>query len=402
MITFEKALAAILSNTCSLPTNKIPVENSIGSVLQEDVYSKLEMPPFNKSAMDGYAINAGYIKKVPVRLKCIGLIQAGDNFRKKVNCGECVKIMTGAPIPDGTDSVVMVENTREVGKYVEMLKNVKKGKNVCFRGEDLKIGQKVLSKGIKISSSNISLLATIGRRFVRVIRTPRVAILNTGGEIVPSGKKLSKYKIYNANGPQLSALLTSDNIEPHSLGIAGDNTKELKGAIKKGLQNDILLISGGVSMGDYDLVPGILKSSGVRKIFHNVKIKPGKPLFFGKTGNTLVFGIPGNPVSNFLTYLIFIRPSIYRMMGYKCCEPEFNSGIIEREFPQKLGRKHFVLVKVTEKGLKYYLRPVNSHGSADILALSKADGFMVVEENRSIVKKHTKIKFITWKRIYKN
>jgi molybdopterin molybdotransferase len=398
MIRYEKALNLILNNTKELPAEKLVIESSVGRILKEDVYSDIEMPPFNKSAMDGYAVKAIDIKRVPVQLRCIGFIEAGQVFKKKVRRGECVKIMTGASLPDDTDSVVMIEDTRQSGEWVEISRDVRKWGNVCVRGEDIKKGQKLLAKGRLIRHQDIAILATVGRRYVRVAGKPKVAVLNTGGEIVSAGHKLSGKKIYNSNGPQLLALLKLDGINPCFLGIAKDRPRELKSLVDKGLKADCLLISGGVSVGDYDLVPGILYSLGVKKVFHNVKTKPGKPLLFGKRRNTIVFGIPGNPVSNFLAYYIFIHPALLKMMGNRQCGPCFEEGILEEDFRQRPGRKHFVAAKITKRDYRYYIKPVESHGSADTLALSKADGFMVAEADVRTAKAHSRVKFITWKK----
>lgn len=397
MIPYEEALRRILNNTHLLPAERIMAQDSVGRTIKEDIYSTIEMPPFDKSAMDGFALIAADARKAPVKLKCIGLIQAGQSFKKRLKRGECVKIMTGAPLPEGADSVAMVENSRQSGDAVEILSAVKEGENVCFRGEDLAGKQKVLNQGVNISPSHVALLATVGRRFVRVVAKPEVSILNTGGEIVQPGNKLGKNKIYNSNGPMLEALLKSDGIQPNLLGIAKDNDKELKEKIKTGLAADILLISGGVSMGDYDLVPDVLRRLGVKPVFHKVNIKPGKPLFFGLRKRTLVFGIPGNPVSNFLAYLVFIRPAIQKLTGREHFAPEFKEGIMKEGFYGKISRKHFVLVMIDKKDCRYYLTPISSHGSADIPALAKADGFMVIDKNSALAKKGSKIKFITWK-----
>jgi len=397
MMQYEEALENILKNTYPLSAEKVMIEESVGRILKEDIYSKIKMPPFDKAAVDGYAINVQDVKNVPIKLRNIGIIQAGDPFEKKLTKGDCVKIMTGAPLPPGTDSVVMIEDTRQFDDFVEILKVIKKGENVCFQGEDIGEGQKVIDQGTKISSSHVAVLATVGRRFIRMSGKPKVSILNTGGEIVQPGVKLSKNKIYNSNGPMLQALLKSDGVESCFLGIVKDNIEELKSVIKNGFKANILLISGGVSMGEYDLIPEVLENMEVKKIFHKVNIKPGKPLFFGIKNKTLIFGIPGNPISNFLAYLIFIRPALYKMLGHSNFQPDFKTGLIDREFNTKTERKHFVLVKITKNKNHYYLTPIFSHGSADILALSKADGFMVVDTNISTIEKNSKIQFITWK-----
>ncbi|MFH1504183.1 MAG: gephyrin-like molybdotransferase Glp [Candidatus Omnitrophota bacterium] len=397
MIEFEGALSAVLKSVCALAAERTLIKESVGKVLAEDIYSKVEMPPFDKSAMDGYAVNSLDVKKAPVKLKCIGILQAGRNFKKKINRGECVKIMTGAPIPKGADSVVMVENTRFSGEYVEILPAPKKWENICFKGEDIKLGQKIADKGACVCVSDIALLAAAGNRYVKTVKFPRVSSLNTGSEIISLGKKLGKNKIYNSNGPQIYSLLKADGIAPCCLGVVRDNFQELVKAVKKGFKHDILLISGGVSAGDYDLVPKALEKAGVKKIFHKVKIKPGKPLYFGKYKKTVIFGVPGNPVSNFSTYILFIRPAIYKMMGRGGYKLDFKEGIIKESFKHKIGRTHFIPVKILIKQGKYQISPLNSRGSADIFTLSKADAFMMAEAETSVVKKNSKVKFITWR-----
>lgn len=399
MISFESALKKIIKNTSVQPAEKIRIQDSPGRVLAEDIYSALEMPPFDKAAMDGYALKASETANLARKLRCIGLIQAGDIFDKRVKKNECVKIMTGAPLPAGADSVVMVENAIESAGFVKVLKPARKGENVCFRGEDIRRNQKVIQLRTIISPVHVAVLAALGKQAVKVIARPQVAILNTGGEIVVPGGKLGKNKIYNSNGPMLEALLKSDGICPLRLGIAKDNPEELKKKISLGLQSDVLLISGGVSMGDYDLVPDVLRSLGVKKIFHKVNIKPGKPLFFGIKDKTIVFGIPGNPVSNFVTYFIFIQASLHKAMGYARFGIEPQEGVLMTEFCSKVGRKHFVPIEIKKEKNKYCLRPVFSHGSADILAFSRADGLMIVEAGRPGLRKKAKVNFLTWKKI---
>lgn len=400
MISYEQAIECILKNTRVLADQQALLTDSLGRILKEDIIANIEMPPFNKSAMDGYALKSADIKKIPAKLRCIGLIQAGDSFKKRVSRGECVKIMTGAPIPSGADSVAMVEFTKALGKGVTILKTARKWENIFFKGEDFKRGRVVLRKGVKISPSHIAVIAAVGEKNVKVSPKPKVALLNTGGEIVPLGIKLGKNKIYNSNGPILEALLRSDHIQPIALGVARDNIKELARAIKEGFKADALLVSGGVSMGDYDLVPDVLNGLGARKIFHKVNIKPGKPLFLGVKGKTVVFGIPGNPVSVFLAYLIFVRPAIRKMAGLADYRTEFKEGVIDKEFRAKAGRRNFVLTKILKKSGIYHLTPIAGRSSADTLSLARADGFMVMEQNAGIIKRNSAVKFFTWKAIY--
>jgi molybdopterin molybdotransferase len=398
MINYEEALNAILSNTKRCKKEKVLLKDSIGMILNENIYSGVEMPPFDKSAMDGYAVISRDSRKIPAVLKCIGVIQAGSKAVKRMRKGECIKIMTGAPIPGNADSVIKVEDTNSSGRSVELFKSTRKYENVCKKGEDIRSGMKVVNRGTKILPSHVAVIAACGRKYVSVIKRPRVAIINTGEEIIVAGKKLGRGEIYNSNGPTLSALLQADGFEPVYLGVVKDKKSDLLRVIKKGLKVDVLLISGGVSMGDYDFVPEVLGMLGVRKIFHKVKVKPGKPLFFGKKdGNKYVFGIPGNPVSTYVTYNVFIYPALNKMMGLKNNGLDLKKGIMEASYKKKSGRKQFVLVNVDKKSGKYFLTPRCSHGSGDILSLSRADGIMVVEKDVTELKKKSEVFFFIWR-----
>lgn len=397
MISYNQALKAIGNNIKPLPLEMVKIELSFGRIITQNLTSPINLPPFNKSAVDGYALRSQETKNRLVKLHSIGCIEAGQNFTKPIKPKECVKIMTGAAIPKNLDSVIMLEEIKtSLKNFILISRKVAKGENVCLKGEDIKKGQKVINKNRIIKISDIALLAGIGKSEVLVRKKPEVAIINTGGEIINPGQKLKTQQIYNSNGPQLKSLLLAEGITPNFLGIAKDTPKELIPLISQGLKADILLISGGVSMGDFDLVPKILGQLGVKKIFHKVKIKPGKPVFFGKKNKTYVFGIPGNPVSNFLIYLLLIKPAIYKLLGYKNYLPKFKLGKLTQNIYNKPGRLHFVLVNVEKKADNYLLKPILSHGSADILSLAKANGFMLVEENEKQVKANSIKKFISW------
>jgi molybdopterin molybdotransferase len=393
MISFKEAVKTVLRHARPLPAVQTRIEEAVGRALLEDVHSGMDMPPFNKSAVDGYAVRAADL--VGGReLRCSGLIQAGDSFKGKMCAGECIKIMTGAPVPAGADAVVMVEFTSERDGLVTFKGSIKKGTNIARRGEDIKKGQKILSRGIVIKISHIAVLAAVGRGHVRTGALPKVSLINTGGEIVPPGAKLAGNRIYNSNGPMLSAMLKTDKICAAPV-IVRDDAKKMRAALSRALKADMLLISGGVSMGDYDLVPAVLKSLGVREIFHKVRVRPGKPLFFGVKGRTLVFGIPGNPVANFMAYLAYIRPAIRKMGGRPDFAPKFKTGTCAVKFEPRTPRKALVLSKVSERA-DYSLTEVSNNGSADILALAQANGFTVVKEGGSL-KKNGKAAFISWR-----
>ncbi len=392
MITFEEAIAAVLRSAKPLPAVPVRLEDAAGRALAEDVRSGLDMPPFDKSAVDGYAVRAGGIKP-GTELGNFGLIQAGDIFKGKVPPGACVKIMTGAPVPPGADAVVMVEDTSEKDGLVRFAAGIKKGKNIARRAEDIKKGQLILRRGAVIRISHIAALAAAGRGSVKCGTLPSVALVNTGGEIIPPGRTRGKNQIYNSNGPMLAALLKADGINAAPV-IVRDDAAKLGAALARALKADIVLISGGVSMGDYDLVPGILKSLGVKQIFHKVRVRPGKPMFFGMKGRTLVFGIPGNPVANFMAYLAYIRPAIRKMSGRPDFAPQFLDGICAGAFEPRTPRRALVLSTVRAK-VEFSLAEVANNGSADILALAEASGFTMIKENGA-VKKGGRASFISW------
>ncbi|MFH1867984.1 MAG: gephyrin-like molybdotransferase Glp [Candidatus Omnitrophota bacterium] len=398
MISLDKAIEHIISKTTRLNIERIPVNNAIGYILAEDIRAIHDLPAFNKSAMDGYALCSADTDSIPVELLCKGIIKAGSSYRNTIRSGECVKIMTGSPLPEGADSVVMVENTRErkdKGR-VMVLKRTGRYENICFKGEDIRRGSLVLKKGTCLRGPEVSIASSLGRSKISVYRKPSVAILNTGDEVVEPGNRLRRGMIYNSNGPMLISMLNDMRVRSEYLGIAKDEDKALADIIRKGFKHDIIILSGGVSMGDYDLVPSALKKCGVRKVFHKIKMKPGKPVFFGTRKSSLVFGVPGNPVSTYLTFLILIKPSIEKMMG-KAPNLSMREGILKENFRQKKGRKHFVPVKALNKGSRLEIFPVKSyHGSADIASLSQANSFMVVDGSRAFLKKNSMIKVILW------
>lgn len=398
MITFEEAFARVLTKAKRLAAKAAPLHQAAGCVLAENVKATFPMPPFNKSAMDGYALRAADVENVPVTLKVEGIILPGKAFAKGIKKGRCARIMTGAALPRGADCVVMVENTGEGEKtgFVRILKKARRWENVCFKGEDIRKGSIVLKKGTLMRPPEVAVAASVGRMELRVYQKPTAAILNTGDEIVEPGRRRGRGEIYNSNGPMLYSHLIAMGIETEYLGIARDKVKELKAAVKKGLARDMLILSGGVSMGDYDLVPRALKECGVKEVFHKVRQKPAKPLFFGTRKGTIVFGIPGNPVSTFLVFCAYIRPAIEKMIG-KDAGLRTERGILRVDFRQKPGRKHFVPAHTYRENGTLMVEPVPSyHGSADIASVVKANAFMIIDRGIAFVKKGETVEALLW------
>lgn len=394
MLELNIALDRIINSSDILKNISIKVIDSVDHILNEDIYSTIDMPPFNKSAMDGYAFKHNGKETHEMEFSNIGIVAAGDIFTKTMKANECVSIMTGAPLPSSTDTVIPIENTYKKDEIIIFDKNIKPGSNVCLQGEDIEKGQLVLEKGTLIKTSHIAVISACGYKEIKVIRKPKIAILNTGSEIVEPGKKLESGQIYNSNGQMLQAMCKNIGIDAEYIGIAKDDEDNLSKALTDGLKYDILLISGGVSMGEFDLVPGMLEKLGVEKIFHKVKIKPGKPLFFGKHSRGVVFGLPGNPLSNYVGFILFVTTAVKKMMNSNDILPKFELGFMTKEFNQRTGRKNFFPAIIKEDDDQFFITPVESNGSADILSLSKANGFLIADEDISVINVGEETEFI--------
>ena len=374
MISVEEALRLLREQVPNPSIENISLEHAHLRVLAEDVFSDIDLPPFHRSMMDGYAVRStdasGYL--------VVEEIPAGKSPQKVLGPGECSKIMTGAPVPSGADAVQRVEKTKRVGDRVDFLEKVEAGQNVAVQGEDLQEGEKVLSSGEFISSVHVGMLATIGKSSLAVYRRPSVAILVTGNEIVEPGEACSGATIRNANGPSLRAQCESLHLEPTYLGIARDEEADLRDLIRKGLEHDVLIITGGVSAGDWDLVIPCLEQEGVTHQFHKVSIKPGKPLFFGTRGATRIFGLPGNPVSSFVTFEVFLRPFLRWMMGGTLGDPR-RPSLLKGEVSAKGNRDRYLPAWVEGE----FVHPVPWNGSGDLFGLAKANCLLVVPVGKS-------------------
>ncbi len=393
MISMFEALDIILKKSKPLDTEEIPIQSSYNRVLAQDVQSDIDIPPFNKSAMDGYAVKSADLEKLPAQLSITGSIPAGSYDNNRVFSGTCAKIMTGAPVPEGADSVVMIEDTEALSDgRIRIHKRCVHGQNICSKGEDVKKGMRVLQKGGVIRGPEIATLASVGKQRVCVRCVPSVGIVSTGNEIVEPAEELRYGKIRNSNGPMLNALVQALGCTACYLGIAGDEEDSLRDVICKGLENDLLLLSGGVSMGDYDLIPSLLQKEGAEILFHKVWVKPGKPLLFAVKGKCIIFGIPGNPVSNFTTFQLFIKPALYKMMGRRDYQLKLENAILSREFQSRSNRIHIVPGRYTIEEGCVHIYPLSLNGSADIIGCTGSNCLAIIEEGIKTLKMGMKVK----------
>jgi molybdopterin molybdotransferase len=373
MIPFEKAYKIVMNSSFSTGSEKIPFTESLNRILAADVISDMEMPPFNKASVDGFACRKSDLGN---ELEIIETVTAGGWPEKPADKNLCTRIMTGAAVPEGADCVIMVEDTETLpsGK-IKFTGSSTKG-NIAFKGEDIKKGDVVLRAGHKITPPYIGVMATVGHTSVTVSRKPRASIISSGDELVEPHEKPGRSQIRNCNAFQLMAQTERAGAEGKYYGIARDDEKETFDIIQKAIsENDLVIISGGVSMGDFDFIPSVLEKTGVRILFSRVAVQPGKPTTFGIHPGALVFGLPGNPVSSFMQFEILIRPLISKMMGYTW-QPLIKTLPLKDDFLRKSAdRMGLVPVIMTDDEL---VSPVEYHGSAHISAIPGALGIIAI------------------------
>ena len=404
MISVEQALEKILSYVDVLEDEEGSILDCLGQVLAEDVYSTVNIPPLDNSAMDGYAVQSrdtrGASKESPRFLRVIDTVPAGSISKCEIESGIAIRIMTGAPVPKGADSVVQFEDTDEVSRpkgfdEIGILKEIETGLNIRRAGEDIAKGSLVLSKGTVIRPSEVGVLASLGRSMGKVIRRPIVAILATGEELVDINHSLPPGKIYNSNSYSLAALVRRYGGIPKILGIARDNEDSLVAKLRQGLDADMLVTSGGVSVGDYDIVKDVLAKQG-EIAFWTVRMKPGKPLAFGvikgvnREGvakDIPHLGLPGNPVSSMVTFELFVRPSILKMMGKKNLTKPTIEAVIENPVANRDGRRIFARAIVGKRNGQYFARLTGPQGSGILTSMSLANGLVIVPEDKTRVEK---------------
>jgi len=399
MIQFEEAYNIVVNSAFEPELERIYFHRSLGCILAENVISDMDMPPFNKSAMDGYACR---YQDLSSELEVIEIIQAGNVPQKDIGSRQCSKIMTGAMIPKGSDCVLMVENVEETlfGKIKykkEVLeeiecrvdKNEKPRLNICYQGEDIRKGDIVIEKGTYIKAQHIATMAAVGYIEVLVSKKPKIAIIPTGSEIVEPNVIPSISQIRNSNGSQLIAQLKNIGIEASYYGIAGDTEKETMDFIQRAYnENDLIILTGGVSKGDFDLVPEILQKLQFKLLFQEIAVQPGKPTVFGKRESKYCFGLPGNPVSSFVQFELLVKPLIYKLMGMQS-SPVNLSLLLGKDFLRKNDKRlAFLPILVDEEGCAI---PLEYHGSAHINGFDRAWGLMLVPIGTKEIKKGEKV-----------
>lgn len=381
MISVREALDLVLCELPHLGIEQVPLPHALGRVLAAPVRAARDIPPFRNSAMDGYAVRAvdtaAATATVPVRLRILELVGAGALPRQTVGPGTATKIMTGSPMPDGADAVVRLEDTAEHGGGVDVHTAVAAGSNVRHAGEDMRAGETVLTPGRALRPADIGLLASLGVAVVGVRRKPAVAILSTGDELVELGQPLAPGQIVNSNAYTLAAAVEEAGGTPRLLGIVRDTVEETRRAFLDAFSSDVVLSTGGVSMGTFDLVRATLAELGVVERFWKVAQKPGKPLAFGMRNGVPVFGLPGNPVSSLVCFYVYVRPALRAMQGFEYLHLPSVEAILDETVRTANGLTEFVRCTVVGEPGDYHARATGSQSSGVLRSLSLGQGLLV-------------------------
>jgi molybdopterin molybdotransferase len=395
MISVERALETILAGCRPLGFEKIDILEASGRVIGEDVIAQRDIPPAPNSAKDGYAVRSidtkGAKARKPMELRVIETIAAGSLSRKTVNKGQAARIMTGAVIPKGADAVVLREDTDEKGKTVIIKTSMSRGAEIRFAGEDVKKGELVIKTGSVLRPGHIGMLAALGRAFVTVYQKPRVAILSTGDELVELEADPSPGKIVNSNSYSLAAQVRDCGGIPMMMGIAHDNRSELAEKFQAAGRADVILSSGGVSVGDYDFVKDVMADSGNAMHFWKVAMRPGKPTAFGSINGVPLFGLPGNPAAVMVSFEQLVRPYLLKMQGHTQIFRQIFKAVSAQNIRKETGFKHFLRAVVQKEGDRYVVRTTGEQGSGILKSMVTANAFIVLDENVSSVKKEDEV-----------
>jgi|WetSurMetagenome_2_1015567.scaffolds.fasta_scaffold02615_4 molybdopterin molybdotransferase len=374
MIQLQEALRIVLDSAHPLKPERAKLNEALGRILAEDIAADMDVPPFDKATMDGYACRRADLGSVMTEIETI---TAGRIPAKIIGPNQCAKIMTGAAVPTGADCVIMIEQTQTVGKDAIRFLRERTLENIFRRAQDIRAGQIVLAKGEKIGPRHVAVLASVGCAEVPVARQPRVGVIATGDELVAPEVRPEGAQIRNSNGPQLLAQLAAMGLRTRDYGIVKDAMEDINALLKQALaENDVVIVSAGVSAGDFDLVPEAMRQNQVRLLFEKIAVKPGKPTVFGVSERTYCFGLPGNPVSTFVVFELLLKPFLCRLMGHDFLPVCVRMRLDETVERKDIERQSWIPVTIT--GLDS-ARPVPYHGSAHLSALCEADGLISIE-----------------------
>jgi len=394
LVSLDEAKQTIAKNFSPKPAGKeiVSLQHAYNRILAEDVVAPLAVPPFNRSTVDGYAVKAedtfGAEEDRPIALRLCGQVRVGEPPKVAVEEGTTVEIVTGAPLPEGANAVVMFENTVKKEKTILVHTSVSKGENVMKAGSDIQKGETALKKGQMLGAYEIGVLAALGLTKVKVYKRPKVAILSTGAEVVEPGKPLTTGKIYDINAHALSAAVMECGGEPVNLGIVQDETRKMEAALKRALDMaDLVITSGGVSVGPTDIIPKVLDTLGKPGVIvYGIAVKPGKPTTVAVVNGKPVFSLPGNPTSALLVFQLLVRPIIVGMTGRPAEKPRTVKAVAATKMFAARGRRTFVTVHLTkDEDGNFVASPVPLGLSGAITTLSKADGFVEIHESQQFI-----------------
>jgi molybdopterin molybdotransferase len=386
MLSFAEARNLVIAKTqlhaSTRPTVTLPLTAALGHVLAQQIHADRDYPPFHRSTRDGYAVHASQASP-GAALRCVGEIKAGDTVTQPLFPGTCIQIMTGAAVPPDADAVVMIEFTKRNGDIVTFDRSTQPSQNIVPLGSEAHAGDLALQPGLRLGFAELAVAAQVGAATLQCCKKPRVAILSTGDEVVPITETPGPFHIRNSNTISLAAQIQLAGGEPVPLINALDRVDDLSAKIEQGLREDILVLSGGVSMGKYDLVESVLKGMGAEFFFDAVAIRPGKPAVFGRCRNTLIFGLPGNPVSTMLAFQLFVIPAMDILSGAEPRHLPFLEATLAEPLNEKSGLTHFLPARLEWSGSAPKVSALRWQGSGDIAALTHANCFLVVPADRA-------------------
>ena len=386
MLSYQQARELIVSHVTALSfqpqTESIKVADSLGRALAQEIRSDRPYPPFDRSIRDGYAVRASEVSP-GAKLRCIGELKAGDTPQLSLAPGTCVQIMTGAAVPAGADAVVMIEHTHSDGAIIEFDRTIAPGQHIVPRGKEAAAGEVLLRVGTRLGFAEIAVAAQVGAVQLTVFRKPRIAILSTGDEVVPAQSKPGDFQFRNSNAYSLAAQVTLAGGDSVVLVNAKDTEEDLREKIAQGLKEDMLILSGGVSAGKYDLVEEVLRELGAEFFFDAVAIRPGKPTVFGVCQGKPVFGLPGNPISTMVTFELFASLAVQMLSGVNPGPLAFLEARLGEALEEKPGLAHFLPAKLSWPENTPTVAPIRWQGSGDLAAVAKCNCFLYVSADRS-------------------